>query len=160
MGSRSSNRIAGLRGAFGLLTGLGLVIGAVVVWDHRSWVPGILGALVLGLLAWDHRHPKPTVPSRRGEFWWLGAVVPLGFATWVSFLYLGRRLRSRQLTLAGLVYLCGILGAIGANVASGDERNALGIVSVVLYSLTWLGGAVHAVVIRRRVREALDALDD
>ena len=92
---------------------------------------------------------------KRNELWWLGSCIPCGFATWATFAYIGLRTRQRRWVVAGAGYLAALLAAVVANAVGNDEDPTLGVIASVLMLTVWIGGMVHAQLVRDEVRARL-----
>ena len=80
---------------------------------------------------------------------WLAVVaLGVGFTTWGAFLYIGLRAQRRTWLMWAAAY--GALALIGA-AANGSSRpnSPVAAVGVIAVMVAWLGGTVHAAVVRR-----------
>jgi DNA uptake protein ComE-like DNA-binding protein len=93
--------------------------------------------------AWPPPVPYRTAPAKSDRSWLALSLIPVGFTTWIMFLYLGIRGRRPRWIGWSAVYLS-LLGVWLALVSIGG---VLGSIGTVLMLAVWLGGIAHGLVI-------------
>ena len=87
--------------------------------------------------------------NRKADSWWVLLAVPLGLTTWAAFLYAG--LRTKRKSLLGFAALYGATLAGWLVLDAGNARGTAAAGGAALWVVTWIGGLVHALAIRRTV---------
>ncbi len=82
------------------------------------------------------------------------AAVPLGFTTWAAFLYIGIRTKRAVLLAAAGLYAAMFVGFAILDAPNNPSSTAKGVAALLAIG-AWIGGTVHALVIRRSVNDRL-----
>jgi hypothetical protein len=109
------------------------------------------------------RDTPPGAPAASPSRWrgkaWLLLTIPLGFATWAAFLYIGIRARRAQWLAWAVVYAATLGAYIALDTPAHPGGTAQG-VATGLALLTWIGGGIHAIAISgdavRRIQSRSD----
>jgi DNA uptake protein ComE-like DNA-binding protein len=102
----------------------------------------------------ESRAPRtPGSTPALGSKWFLLTFVPFGFTTWAAFLYAGLKTKRPSLLAAAAGY--GALLVAYLVIDAGDAHGAREAIGAVLALGAWVGGAAHALALRRGVDRQL-----
>lgn len=90
---------------------------------------------------------------------WLLFLVPIGFTTWAAFVYAALRARRYRWLAWALVYAALLAGYVTLDTPDHPSSTAQGWAAGMAL-LSWIGGGVHALVIRRDVNRRIQARAD
>ena len=84
----------------------------------------------------------------RNSLWIVMPAVSMGFLTWAAFLYAGLRTRRRGWQAMAAGYFVAVAVAVAVMPAPGQEASVLEAIAMMLIMASWIGGTIHAIVIR------------
>lgn len=116
----------------------------------------VMGLVLVLLLVQDRGQAAPVAGTTKPA-WWMGVVVPFALTTWVTFLYLGIRFKRMTWLATAAMYLGLLLVGAWLNWAGNDRDPTLGAAAFALWMTVWLGGILHALLIRATVEDLLRA---
>lgn len=95
----------------------------------------------------------PTQAVAASVLWTLVPLVSLGLLTPAAMAYAAFRLRSRTLGAATVLYAVAVVAAftVSATAPQGGAHSGVSDLLTACFAASWLGGTVHAFMIRRRV---------